>query len=241
MSIQTTPSLAELTYNILNTVRGRYNNDDVITREQVEFLIHSTRSMLIRQELNKGATTDSYIVQDLGCVEIEKIDASESTNIEVGCSLYRTKQQIPSTVETRYNQLFTRVGPINKIAQPYSKLSYDTVGYIEFSKFKTKDIKWFTKDNDGYIYISFPNNILPFLKYINVQGVFENPTEASKFFECDTNKTCYDYNMAYPIKYWMVDTITQIIIDKFIKPESLTNKDDTNDSNSTFTPTNKTE
>jgi len=126
----TTTSLNHITYLIINQLRGKAVVTDTLTPELVEQIVVNLRAQLIKQDGNKGYSADPYIIQDLGCVELEVVDAGESCIIESGCSLLRSIKPIPSTIELHNSQLFTRVGPINKGLPGYDLVQYERIPYV---------------------------------------------------------------------------------------------------------------
>ena len=227
----TTPTLKELIYSVWNSVRSRINISDTITEELIQFHILNVRAQLIKQDSNKGYTADPYIIQDLGCVELEHADTSECCQISSGCTLLRTKLQIPSTIELHHQQLFTRIGSaVDKTAEPFEYLSYEKIPSLKYSKFTKKRIVTFMKDTAGYMYFIVPTDKLKILKWVNIQGVFEDPTKISVFKKCPTKKECHDCSdnidycytedTPFPIKAWMIPTIVKMVTDMFIREQS---------------------
>lgn len=201
---------AQLIYSLWETVRQRPVISDSVTMDFINYLVKNARATLIRQELNKGRTIDSYIIQDLGCVPIESVDRSECCSVEVGCTFMRTKEPIPSTIELHNSQVLTRVGPVDKIGRPYDRVQYERVPYLGYSQVSKNTVRYFQKDNDGYLYLASGPNI-ELLEYINIQGVFENPEDAANFVDCN-NKPCFSDDSPYPVKAWMVDIIKTLVL-----------------------------
>jgi len=228
-----TTSLNHIVYLILNQLRGRSVDTDSITPEQVEQIIINLRAQLIKQDSNKGYTPDPYIIQDLGCVELELIDAGESCIIEAGCNLLRTKKPIPSTIELYHNQLLTRVGPINKGLPAYDRVPYERLPYLLFNRFTKDRVRYYQQNHDGYLYLVVPNNILQVLKFINIQGVFEDPREAYNFEDC-SGLACYSPDEPFPVKNWMVNSIVKMAIELFLGPQSVAKEDNTNDNKDNY-------
>jgi|694.fasta_scaffold52678_3 hypothetical protein len=226
----TTPTLKELIYSVWNAVRSRINISDTITEELIQFHILNVRAQLLKQDSNKGYTTDPYIIQDLGCVELELADTSECCQIPAGCKLLRTKLTIPSTIELHHQMLFTRVGPIVKTEEPFEFISYEKVPYLKYSKYTSKRICSFMKDIVGHMYFIVPDSKLKMLKWVNIQAVFEDPTKVSKFYqcpkqpstctECDPEIPCYTEDTPFPIKSWMIPTIVDMVVKTFIKAQA---------------------
>jgi hypothetical protein len=231
----TTTTLNELVYSILNTVRGRTSITELITKELVAYHVRNVRAQLIKQDSNRGYSADPYIIQDLGCLDLEKVDSAECCNGNSGCTVLRTVKAIPSTIEMHHKQLITRVGPIDKTAMPFDWIDYSRVPFIGLNKFTKDRIKAYQMSNNGHIYLITPNLLAKGLKKINVQGVFENPEDAALFTNCE-GLSCYNEDSPYPIKSWMIPTITKMVIDMFVNQQAQAGIDFTNNAKADITP-----
>ena len=92
-------TLNEIAYNILNLVRGgRSNNNDHISISQIKFNIKYYRAMLIRRDFTRNGMITRHLEQDLGCLELEKVDASKCCDLPVECAVYKTVRKIHKTI-----------------------------------------------------------------------------------------------------------------------------------------------
>jgi len=72
----------EIEYSLLNLYRGGITSDDEnISGKQLMFHFRNYRAKLVREDLGKGRTLDRQLVQNLGCVEVECVDAAECCEI----------------------------------------------------------------------------------------------------------------------------------------------------------------
>ena len=80
-------TLNQLVYDSLSTIQGtgRYSDDSLLSQEQVEFSILSSRSFLIRQDQNKGRSLSDNVTQTLPCVDLISVDASECCDTSTEC------------------------------------------------------------------------------------------------------------------------------------------------------------
>lgn len=228
--MNTTTSFQELIYSILEIVRPRALTNELINEWVIAYECNAVRSQLIKQDINRGYSIDSYIIQDLGCLDMELVDQAECCEVSTGCKILRTVLQIPSPIEMHQKQAITRIGPILKTARPYDFINYNRVPYVgRNSKFSKKIIRTFTKDNDGHIYIVADEELDSILlEKINVQGVWEDPRLVANFRHC-SGEPCYTEESAYPVKAWMIPIIQQIVVEKFIGPQTKDMKDSEND------------
>lgn len=208
---------------------GQIADDDPIELEQIKDWVHDQRALWLRNELNKSRSIDDNIVQDLGCVEMERVDAAQCCGITSDCIVIRSKLDIPVGVELHQRSAITRVGPINKAErQLYSFLPFERAVWAGNGQFNKNNIFSFLLNNRMHL-IGNPNNdVLKMIKYINIRGVFEDPTEAAKFSFC-TGGSCYTDNDKYPINRWLLDYLKAEILKSKFALITGTNSDTKND------------
>lgn len=230
MNGEITPSLNELTFACMNTIRAKSNSNDPISTRLIEFHIKNTRAFLIRQESNKSYTPDTNIIQKL-ITDVVKVDSADSCIINSGCYTFRTKVKIPSIIETSHSQLLTRVGPVDSKSKPFSLIPIARVPYISFNRFNSNQIYAYL--DNGYIY--FISKSLILLKKVQVSAVFEDP-ELLADFACGTDK-CYSKDSAFPVKQSMINAIKDIVIKNYLNETSQAFQDLSNDAKPNFEPT----
>jgi hypothetical protein len=230
MNGEITPSLNELTFACMNTIRAKSNSNDPISTRLIEFHIKNTRAFLVRQESNKSYTPDTNIIQHL-VTDVVKVDSADSCLVQSGCFTFRTKVKIPSIIETSHSQLLTRVGPVDLKSKPFSLIPIARVPYIGYNRFNSNQV--FAYLDNGYIY--FISNKLIGFKKVEISAVFEDP-ELLASFECGTNK-CYSKDSAFPIKQSMINTIKDIVIKNYLNETSQAYQDLSNDGKPNFEPT----
>lgn len=199
-------SLRDLVFEIFELFKGQITDDEVLDPRFISRNIHTQRALYLRNEFNKNRTIDSRVIQDLGCVELETIDQSECaelcSSLEIGCSIKRTKLTIPQTIERHNDTTIIRVAPVGRMNISFSFVPYQRAifsGYGRFNKNRIFGFLW-----NEHVYIISNNNSTAFrgLKYINVQGVFEDPSLVSSFTTC-TGTSCYSDENDYPLNDWM--------------------------------------
>lgn len=225
-----TPSLNELTFACMNTIRARSNSNDPISTRLIEFHIKNARAFLIRQESNKSYVPDTNIIQKL-VADVIKVDSADSCVVNSGCFIFRTKVKIPSIIETSHSQLLTRIGPVDIKTKPFSLIPIARVPFISFNRFNTNQI--FAYLDNGYIF--FISKSLILLKKVTVSAVFEDP-ELLASFACGDDK-CYSKDNAFPIKHSMVNAIKDIVTKSYLNQASEAFMDLSNDAKPNFEPT----
>ena len=222
-------TLNEYVYDLLELYRGSITDDINLDKRQVESWIIDQRALWLRNELNKNRTIDDNLVQDLGCVELEISDSSDCCSVSTGCTVLRTKNIIPSTIERHNKNTITRIGPINKTNISYSLVSYDRAIYSGNGRANKNMIYAYMLNNRIYLKGNQSNISFAALKYINIRGIFVDPREVASFTTC-TGTACYDENSKFPLNEWMWNYMKAEIIKLTMLKNQLPTDEDNNDS-----------
>lgn len=210
--------MATLKENITHIANMRKNwkrtDDDSVSDREYAFILNYYRAKLIRQDANTGRYITGNITQDLGLVEVALADAHECNTIKT--CVIRTVNPIPKPIDTASRNLYTFIGPING-EKEWQRTTFNKVKYDLASPFTRYETRWYEKGD--YIYIvNPPSNAL---KYINIQGVFEDPVKAREFHKCPGESCdcgCFEgFNFEYPLSITMLDTIVKMIYDAEIR------------------------
>lgn len=224
-------TLNELVFSILDTVRPLNQTNSEITEELVKFHIKNVRAQLAKQSLSKNGTLANQWFQSLGCIDLVESDPSECCAFPTGCIILRTDVAVPNTIEGATN-LLSRVGPVDITEKPYQYVEFERVPFEGTNKYTKNLIKWFVGSNDNHIYLLINNsNYLAMgLEVIHVHGVFEDPEQLVDFQQCSTGEACFSADSKYPIPDSMIPTLIEMVIKKFILPQSQAPIDSSNDS-----------
>jgi hypothetical protein len=220
-------TLNKLVYDIMELLRNNNITDDIdIDERHVIYHINTQRALWIRNELNKsGRTIDHNIVQDLGCVKVTEADPADCCETDLdGCIVLRTEKQIPNTIELHNTTSITRVGPVDKTDISFSFVPYERSIYSGNSKYSKKQVYSYLLNN--YIYLKAKDSKDLMLDFVNIRGIFEDPTEVNSFLDCD-NKPCFTNDSKYPINSWMIPYIKEQVLAQFGAAVSMP-KDDSN-------------
>lgn len=206
---------SELIYDVLELVRGNQISDDTnIDDRQILYHYNIQRALWIRNELNKpGRSVDPNIIQDLGCVELEETDPVDCCTVSSDCVLLRSKLQIPTTIELHDRPALERVGPPSKVKIPFNFMPIERIPYVSYGKYSQKNLTVSFLLNN-YIYVISPLAIQMMLDYVNVRGVFEDPTAAAEFNHCNGDP-CYSNDDEYPLNAWMIPYIKEQVLKQF--------------------------
>lgn len=223
-------TLQEITFGILDTVRPDNMTNTSITEELVKFHIKNIRAQLAKQHLGKYGFLHPQWFQSLGCVPVIQADPSECCNYPTGCTILRTENIIPNTIEGVTN-LLTRVGPVDITSKPYQHIEFERVPFEGLNKYTKSLIKWFQGSNANYVYLLVNMNdyLVSGLEVVHMHGVFEDPEALSEFTNCSTGEACFSDKSDYPIPDSLIPILQEMVIKKFILPQSQAPIDVTND------------
>ena len=197
-------TLDQIAYNILNIVRGgRSNSDEHISLSQIKFNIKYYRAMMIRRDLARNNFMSRHLEQDLGCIKMQKVNASKCCDFDIDCEVYKSQVKIPRTVRANFKDMITYIGGVDGITR-IPLIQPDYVKFIPYDKYTKNQRKAFFIED--YLYIYNPDGI----ELVNVRGVFADPEEVAKF-DCD-GTDCYNNDMPYPMPADMIQAITTALL-----------------------------
>lgn len=196
-------SLNEIAYSIATKLGKPI---DIMLINDIKFSVINYRSLFIRQDYTKSGKYHQLLVQDLGCVPVEKVDSAECCTVESGCFVYRTKDKIPDPIRLKGLEDFTFVGATDKISR-YTSILPEEIEYLKHNKYTSKDPRYYYMNE--YVYLL---NLQP--EYVNIRGIFADPREVAKFNQCE-DAECYTDDSRFPVPEDMIPGI----INSFISGE----------------------
>jgi hypothetical protein len=179
-------------------------DDDKLDDRLIKFWINNQRSLWLRNEMNKPRSVDEQIIQTLGCVQLEVADRSSCPSGLIGYSVLQTVEDLPTVIELNNGDGIIEVGPVDKIARPFSYVNINRARLAGNGKFNSRIIFAFryglkilviAKDMES-------GSFAKYLRYIRVRGVFVNPEDVANFTHVD-GSACYSDNDDYPMNEWM--------------------------------------
>jgi len=178
--------------------------------------------MFIRRDFMRNGLITRHLEQDLGCLELEKVDASvcRDCGFIVDCPVWKTKKKIPRTVRFNFRDAITHVGDITGLGRIPLIEPYE-VQWLPYDKYTANRPKAYMIED--YLYVYNPNA----MELVNVRGVFEDPEELAGLKSCDP--VCYDADSPFPIPADMVGQISAGLINGELKLLVTTLVDDEND------------
>jgi len=197
---------SEIIYNIKNLIGGGDQSDDMtLSDRQVMFIVDYYRARLAKQDQEKGIYNASMYVQNLGCVSVIQTDKNEKC--EVDDCILRTEHKIPAPLFNSNNITF--VGKSN--GTPFQRKEHNAMHWKRAAKWTGREPAWY--DQAHYIYLVDPPTMM--LSDINVQGIFERPSDALKFRTCDcpaNGEDCFDsFDFEYPMPMHHTDVVVKMI------------------------------
>jgi len=212
-------SLNTIIDDILNEVRNNsISESESLSRNQVEQWIIQYRSMLIKQDIDKGREINPDYIQEILNIPVTDKDSLGKLISTSGSWVGRTTIEIPNGIDFHF------ADNIISITDKYDSLiqvtSESRAKMQEKRRYTGKDTLAY--ERDGRIYITGQGDVT----VINIKGVFENPLDPVFNLTADDR---------YPIPANMIIPLKELIITKEIDIVALS--DDSNDSNNDLTKT----
>ena len=203
-------------------------DDTSLDKRLIKDLINQSRANWIRKEHNKNRSIDDNIIQDLGCVDVILVDRVSANCCEVStdCVILRSREKIPNAIELNHDKIITRISAVDFMSIPIIFMDYEQAIYFGNGRYNKKSLGAFIKNN--YLYIIYNKgafNLL--LETLNVQGVFEDPTEAAQFVN-DCGVPCFSWDSRYPINAWMWQSLVKQEVLNELRVKRTLYKDDNN-------------
>ena len=183
-------TLNEYAYNIRNIARSGQGNsdDDRLTIKQIKFWIQYYRAEGVNQFTDYGKDIHPQMVQDLGIVPLVEVDATDSDCPDVawGCTI--KKVSIPKFVNFPKDRAVVFVGKINK-RTAFQLGSADVDEFkaeTQFGKVLTRVTMIGTN-----MYFQLSKNDAD-IEYVNIRGVFEDPTKVDTYATAGCKPACFD-------------------------------------------------
>lgn len=182
-------------------------------------LINGQRELWLRNEYNKNRSIDPNLIQEIACLEMELVTASNCCiTVPDDCQVLRSTQQLPNTIEFYFSKGIISVGPTNITEKRYTMIDYNRVPYIGNGRFNQKAIYTFLYDQ--YLYVISKNILHKLIKYVNVRGLFSDPTALGEFINCE-NQPCWSPADKYPINLWMWEYIKPLVVQQLLQKQSI--------------------
>lgn len=230
-------TLNKITFDILELTKGYQLSDDMdLDERQIHFHVNTQRALIIREMLKNGGKLDSQLSQDLGCIELTEVEASECCEVDTDCYVLRTTNKLPQFIDNNGSIGITRVGPVKKLSRPFSFVPYNQFLYSGEGKYNKNMI--FATFYNGYIYMKSNDPANELLGLFNVAGVLEDPTDAKYYNRCEGNETCYSNDQKYPVHGWMIPIIKERVLKQLLGSLQIP-KDTSNDAKDNMDSNNK--
>ena len=194
----------QISFNILNLYRGgRSSDDEHISLRQIHFNVLHYRALLVRRDFQRNGIITRHLEQELGCLELEEVNASRCCGLPLECSVWKTKKKIPRTIRLNMMEALTSITDPSGI-NTIPLVNVNTVQFLPYDRFTKKDRKAYMIED--YLYIYNPMG----MDTVNIRGIFEDPT-ALGAYDC-ADGSCYDKDSDFPLPMDMVNAITEGLV-----------------------------
>ena len=202
-------SLNNIVDDILLIVRN--NNlceSEHLSRIQIEMWIAQYRSILIRQDLDKGRDINPMYIQTMPCIHLDKVD-TVAGKIE-----YKSNIELPKLIDFHFR---TGLVYVKDMYGNLIQLGHETkMKYQRYRKYTCGDYIAYIKNNR--LYIEGSDNQL---EWVEIGIIAENPADLNE---------CFDPDSEYPVPAHMIPVIKDMIFSKELNIMHQMPSDETNNS-----------
>lgn len=211
----------EIIYSIKRIIRaGRLVDDDKITDRQIAFLADSVRSVLLRQQYDKGQSLSDNHIQYISCLSVEQVDTAFDIDVPSDCKVYRTILELPQPVESKSKDLITRISANEFRSMSIDFVPYNRLPFVEFTRFHS------------VIATRYRNRIYiinaPYFEKLTIGGVWDKPNDLSNYTDC-SGTACFTWDSKYPLSSHLIDPLIKMVVEELTLSLKV-NTDMTNDS-----------
>lgn len=222
-------TLATITSDLKNIIRGaQVTQSEPISDRQIESWIHQYRAKILKQDLDKGKVPNPDYIQTIQALELEEVDEAEGSTLDTDYQTFRTKIQLPNTIDLNFKSGFTYIGTIT--GQEIQFVPESRTRLQQYKKYTSGDRLAYLKD--GYLYIANDKKIA----YLTVKGIFEVPPEVSHLNNSNEIITDVTESSPYPIPIDKIPLLKEMILKMELGIESQAYSDITQDSASKVEP-----
>ena len=198
-------SLNNIVDDILLIVRNNnLSESEHLSRIQIEMWIAQYRSILIRQDLDKGRDINPMYIQTMPCIHLDKVDTvAGKSNIE-----------LPKLIDFHFR---TGLVYVKDMYGNLIQLGHETkMKYQRYRKYTCGDYIAYIKNNR--LYIEGSDNQL---EWVEIGIIAENPADLNE---------CFDPDSEYPVPAHMIPVIKDMIFSKELNIMHQMPSDETNNS-----------
>lgn len=202
-------SLNNIVDDILLIVRNNnLSESEHLSRIQIEMWIAQYRSILIRQDLDKGRDINPMYIQTMPCIHLDKVD-TVAGKIE-----YKSNIELPKLIDFHFR---TGLVYVKDMYGNLIQLGHETkMKYQRYRKYTCGDYIAYIKNNR--LYIEGSDNQL---EWVEIGIIAENPADLNE---------CFDPDSEYPVPAHMIPVIKDMIFSKELNIMHQMPSDETNNS-----------
>ena len=211
-------TLNTITTDLLNVVRGsNVSQSEPISKRQIEAWVHQYRSLLIKQDLDKGKVPNPDYIQEINQLLLTSVDLAGDDITGFGVtsdySIYKSVLELPKSLDLNFKSGLTFVGtPTGReiLFVPETRARWQ-----RYKKYTDNDAICFLRG--GYLYLRYGEP----LSFLTVRGIFEIPSEVGRFVNPTTDQPYFDGDSKYPIPANMLPTLKEMILRKELGIEAM--------------------
>lgn len=189
---------------------GRDTDLDFI--EQLKFEIDVFRARLIRQDIERNASSREHLKAIT--LQAEPVDVADSCYVDIGCDIYRTSVKVPLPLRQKGVSAFRYVGPVRIALNtpiplvPFTYIEPESIMFLKYDKRINKNYPLYTYVN-GYLYFYHFTGTR-----VLIEDPFTDPMSAVLMDLCASSVSCYNDDEPYPLAADLVPILKRMILEE---------------------------
>lgn len=208
---------------------GQYSDDSVFSYRYLEdqIIVWTNKWFCNTYEKFSKDIPELYY-QTLECVEIEQADQADCCEFETGCTIMRTKREVPAFRALSDGELFVKAWPVSVYqSQPtnlFDIIDFERADGYGNLRYNANRIAAFYYKNRVYL-ISKDFPTISLIDKINIRGIFRDPRDTAPFM-C-ANKPCWTplspFQLEERLWTYVFTDLTNDLLQKLKNPQDRVN------------------
>ncbi len=216
--------IREIISRVRNSLK-EHKSDSVFFNKHIYSVLKSHTAFLLKRESEK-LKNNIYLSSNIWtpiCVEMEPVSAimCSCINLPIGCTIYRSKQKLPTMLEVGYSffyksistidhsEFFTLVSPNGfkqRTSTKYSKFSKDSLAFLE----------------DGYLYTPDKEySVLRILGWFENTKGFKDCSKGSSSSDSSSNSSCSIMDSEFKCPEHLISPVIQLTLEELLRTKQL--------------------
>lgn len=187
-----------------------------VLKQKLKHDLLGYRSLYIKQDIERNQDINNFSFKQRFNLELDNVENLDNCFKVLDCTTKRTINEVPLPVKRKNMDIFNFVGSSNK---PFQLTDINNIEFLKYRKYDINLISYSYINNFIYVFNQ------PKLKYLTIEGIFEEPEKVLEFCSKDKceSDNCYNDDNDFPCSLDMIRRIEDTILNNKLKYINLQN------------------